>query len=325
MAQQETTIASTTQNPHYFGTITGRVKFGKDGMQITCTSDQTVLPLSITGAALLPPLPGEELIWHVLPRTDSNGVISGFKTWKYEIGMVSNDRELEAWNFTGAIYQVSSRKQLIAIEVLIQEPKPQTLRVTLKTPAIAQFEVGQQWKIRAVRSGQFLTIAAAHCLSPVVKVLSAADLAGNPSVEQSQPPATPTAIPLAHGNVIDDPIFQSVRAALQQLSPREDWSLEPPVTREDGHGKFLFGNAMPQIPVAIAQESNSAKSTIALPFTLFPLQKARKLWIVSVSLPWVQLVRSVLPAFAFSSVPMKWCWMQALVPKVTILCPRLNF
>jgi Cft2 family RNA processing exonuclease len=225
MASHEISVSSQTQNQHYIGTMMGKVESSDDGLQITCTSDQTVFPLAITGAALLPPLPAAELTWHVFPRTESNGLIAGFKTWKHETSKVSNSGDTEGWSFTGQIHQVSARNQLISIEVKIQQPKSQALRLTLKTPATAHFELGQQWKLRAVRDGRNFTIASAHCLSPIVKILSAADLAGNPS---AAPSASVT-------STADNPVIQSVWAALQQMNPDDDWSINSLAPRKDVH------------------------------------------------------------------------------------------
>ncbi len=212
----------------YIGVMTGTIQPADDGLQLLCFSDQTVFAIAITGPDLVLPLPTGLQRWQVFPRTNSDGSITGFKTWQFEA--VDAAPEVETWQFTGRIRQVSPRQGILVLGVKVQVPQPQEIALTLRTPAVAHFIVGQRWTVAVNRNGSYFDLRSARCLSPTPRLLSSAELAGAPLATNAI--ASTSSDPAC---LVPEALFQKVRDALHLVTRQTDWTIHPPASREDHH------------------------------------------------------------------------------------------
>jgi len=126
----------------------------------------------------------------VIPSVHPDGTLSKLKAWEYEDVEVPG--ELETWTFNGKIKQISSKNRAIVIRVSIDKPRVQALVLTIKTAEFDQFQLGERWTIRAIRTGNELTLSTAqrHSDEAILKPLETiqADYSTHPeSIESIEP------------------------------------------------------------------------------------------------------------------------------------------
>jgi len=171
-----------TTESAYIGQVTGTIEETPTGLYLRCNSDRQLFPIRITGTAITMPLPKTPQCWSVLPNISSDGTLAALKTWRYDnisdSGTAGNSSS-ELWEFTGTVYQISSKSQLVTMRVGICVPRSQRISITLSTSAIAEFKVGHRWHIYAQRNQNRLEAVAATCLHPSPKVLTRSDLLGD--------------------------------------------------------------------------------------------------------------------------------------------------
>lgn len=234
----------------YAGILTGEIITTAESLRLVCESDQVVFPISVTGNRLKPPLPTGLQRWFVLPKTDSNGNISAFKTWCCEPIDEAEKSEGEVWEFCGRVRQVSVREGLVTLAIAIDTPSPQKATVVLKTSAIDQFKSSQKWQIKAKRVQGFLVMTAATRLDPEAMIrLTEDDLIDGGLVESI--PTLLTADILIEASESDKPrtldpdlnevIIPKALAELESVTKLNGWKLGQPKSRHDSHwGQKIF-------------------------------------------------------------------------------------
>ena len=140
-------------------TIIGHIEPSNEGLLYLVCRDATRLLLTHTridcnsGSA----------VWHVIPSTDSTGIISNVTIIDKKYDLTNNSSE-DRCHLVGRVVQLSLRHQVVLFKVELPYGKKLTVTLTKPDP---RMKVGQLWSCTAIQVGCTLEIAQATSLSAI--------------------------------------------------------------------------------------------------------------------------------------------------------------
>ena len=109
--------------------------------------------------------PSGEMMWDLIPSTDSTGVISSVKVVKFQSPRAIGAGTADQCQVVGRVVQISKRQNLILLKVT--RPDEKTLKLTMSHPD-PRMEISQLWSCTAIRVGSTLQITDASSLSALI-------------------------------------------------------------------------------------------------------------------------------------------------------------
>ena len=149
-------IATSGTTPALQFTIAGHIS-PSEGLQELVCSDGTHLRIF----PQLQDYPSVIMLWHLLPSTDSTGVISSVKVVEIQPPTAIEQLEQDQCQVVGRVVQISKRQNRILFKVT--QPDEKTLKLTLSHPD-SRMEISQLWSCTAIRVGSTLQIIEANPL-----------------------------------------------------------------------------------------------------------------------------------------------------------------
>ncbi len=140
-------------------TIQGHIEPSNGGLLYLVCHDATRLLLTHTHVDCN----SGSAVWHVIPSTDSTGIISNVTIIDKKYDGINNSSE-DRCHLVGRVVQLSLRHQVVLFKVELQQGKKLTVTLTKPDP---RMKVGQLWSCTAIQVGCTLEIAQATPLSAI--------------------------------------------------------------------------------------------------------------------------------------------------------------
>ena len=142
------TATSCMTNAFQFA-IEGHIAVSEGSQALVCNDDSRlrVIPQ-------MKDYPSGQMMWHLIPSTNSNGSISQVKVINVEPLRVRDGNAQDQCLVVGRVVQLSKRQGQVLLKVDLAEAKP--LRLTLLHPD-SQMQVGQLWSCTAVNKPESFT------------------------------------------------------------------------------------------------------------------------------------------------------------------------
>ncbi len=215
-------VATSGTTPVLQFTIEGHIS-PSEGLQELVCNDGTHLRIF----PQLQDYPSGQMLWHLLPSTDSTGVISSVKVVEIQSPTAIGSLHQEQCQVAGRVVQISKRQNRILFKVT--QPDEKTLKLTLSHPD-PRMEISQLWSCTAIRVGSTLQIIEANPLEAIYQSPTTTPASQTPlstAIDQLTRVEQPGEHDLA-------PPTEEALEALKKETGVADWELSTQRQREQG-------------------------------------------------------------------------------------------
>jgi len=220
-----TDVDPSTTNTFEF-TIVGQLAAVEKGLCLVCR-DSTTISVSKPKEEY----PSGEMLWQVIPSTDSTGTISNLSIVDVK-PTPTEDAIADVCQIVGRVVQLGKRHQCVQFKV--KRPGEKTLKLTLLNPD-SQMKVGQMWSCTAVRVGCALHVREGMRLEETTETTDNQPL--SKECDRNSTPESASSLSASSLPLSPEPQAPThlATAALEQLSTEPDnWLLLTPTRRRVG-------------------------------------------------------------------------------------------